>query len=90
VTGQQTAECIHGLDTPAWCSICRHGPTAPRAGLHPDTPDDDCEQMSQLLCDGVFGARHPGHCPGCNLPIHVGQPIARWSDRRYRHDGCTP
>jgi hypothetical protein len=31
-------ECIHGLGDPAWCSVCKHGPTVPPAT---GAPTDD-------------------------------------------------
>lgn len=37
----------------------------------------------------AWSARFAGHCSGCNLAIHEGQPIRRMSDGTYRHDSCT-
>ena len=37
----------------------------------------------------MFNARFAGHCSGCNLPVVVGQRIARMSDETYLHDWCT-
>ena len=37
-----------------------------------------------------FVARFTGDCPGCNLPITVGQFCDRWTDGRTRHLGCLP
>lgn len=68
-------ECIHGLDDPAWCSICRTGPTAP-------APPPARER--------TLIARFDAHCDGCDLPISRGQTIDRWTDGRYRHRGCKP
>ena len=69
-------ECIHGMD-PAWCSLCK----APIVG----------ESKADILIDnGPYQARYDGQCPSCDLPIHEGQLIYRWTDERYRHEGCTP
>jgi hypothetical protein len=38
-----------------------------------------------------FAAMYEGQCPSCNLPIQIGQPIARLSDSTYVHQGsCEP
>ena len=68
-------ECIHGLDDPAWCSICRAEPTARPAPVRPMR---------------TFRARFDGVCSECNLPIIVGHMIVLWSDDTYRHLGCMP
>lgn len=39
--------------------------------------------------ESVFTANYEGQCPTCNLPISVGQRIARMSNDRYIHFACT-
>lgn len=71
-------ECIHGMD-PAWCSVCLKGPAT-----------YSFKEPTVLPEGPAFPARFPGDCPGCNLPVVEGQIIRKWSDERYRHQGCTP
>lgn len=67
--------CPHDGD-PHTCPPCQRARQPKPEPLTPETP--------------VFVARYDGDCPGCHLPIHVGQFCARWSDGRTRHMGCAP
>lgn len=48
------------------------------------------EPKPSVTVEAVFEARYDGHCSGCNLPINVGQMIAKLSDGRYMHHRCSP
>jgi hypothetical protein len=66
-------ECIHGLGPVACCTICNG-----RAKREADQPSWR-----------HFPAKYPGQCPGCDLPIAVGQAIA-WADgMSVHHEGCA-
>ena len=69
-------DCPHGIGDPAWCSTCKHGPATVTA--------DDIEREATIT------ARFEGDCPSCDHPILDGQQITRWSDERWRHEGCEP
>ena len=64
--------CIHGMDDPAWCSMCS------------GKKDDDRETIEY-----GFAAQFDSHCDECNLPVSVGQRIAKMSTGRYIHEACT-
>lgn len=66
-------ECIHGMET-AWCVMC-NGRAAHEAKAPADAPR-------------VFHSKFEGQCPGCNLPIQVGQLIAWMPERPARHKDC--
>lgn len=72
-------ECPHSPAlTPDTCSLCKQA----------DQPD-----RSRHLTN-TFPARYDGQCPGCNLPISVGQIIVMaWTgedgDRKAYHKGCA-
>lgn len=71
-------ECPHGLDDPAWCSICKNGPSEP----------DEVIALGQ-----PFAAKFGGDCPACDSGdgvIRQGDQIQKWSDQIYRHVGCRP
>ena len=68
-------ECPHGLGDPAWCSVCKHGPTKP----------EPVEVVSDPL-----RAKYAGNCPECDLPIFVGTWIVKLSNERYIHERCAP
>jgi hypothetical protein len=53
-------------------------------------PAPDPLELPETVSDFAFGARFPGTCPGCDLPIVVGQSVRRTSHRRYVHERCTP
>lgn len=73
-----SAGCEHGMPTPGSCVECMaEGNLAPPPRPAPPT-------VVQRLT-----ARFPGHCRGCNLPIHEGQRIARLADETYRHNDCV-
>lgn len=67
-------ECPHGMEDPAWCSLCKRGPTKPEP----------------VTVVARFPARYDGQCPGCDLPIKVGQLVAKLSNDTYVHEGCAP
>lgn len=69
--------CEHG-DIPAACLDCLD-----------QKPVGPVDKPAPAHVVGIFAARFPGHCRGCNLPIHEGQRIARLSDDTYRHEGCS-
>jgi hypothetical protein len=72
--------CPHGMPSPASCWECMEEgnlPAAPR----PRPPEREGPS---------FPARYEGtHCRGCNLEIHVGQPIVRTTHGHYVHDRCV-
>lgn len=43
-----------------------------------------------ITVEARFEAQYEGDCGPCNLPIQIGQPIARLSDGSYVHQGCEP
>jgi hypothetical protein len=73
-------ECPHGLGSPAFCSVCKHGPSKDaRVQGEPE------KVMSR------FTAGFEGHCRECNLPIMPGQTIAKlMPSERYVHGHCAP
>jgi hypothetical protein len=71
-------ECSHGMPSPASCTDCMYeGELAPPPKPAPAT------------IDSVFRASYEGQCPGCDLPIDVGQRIARMSNGGYLHFDCA-
>lgn len=69
--------CPHG-DIEAACLDCLH-----------ERPAGPAEKPEPVEVVGVFAARYPGHCNACNLAIHEGQMIARFSNNTYEHAGCV-
>jgi len=65
-------ECRHGLEE-EWCSLCKR----------PTPPSPENAQV-----EATFAAKFDGDCPGCDLPIYVGQTIHKLSSGRYVHQGC--
>ena len=72
-----TDRCEHG-DIRAACLDCLNETPAGR------------EPKPVLVATSWFNAMYPGHCRGCNLPIHEGQRVARLSNETYVHEGCAP
>ena len=70
--------CTHGMPSPASCIVCMD-----EGNVDPGMPDLGPEPMGR-----PFPAKFDGHCDGCNLPISAGQRVRRWSDAKYRHQGC--
>jgi hypothetical protein len=70
-------ECIHGLGLVSACTICN--------GREARERDRDAREEGWR----VFPTKFYGHCPGCNLPIHVGQMIAWQPDQPARHVECA-
>lgn len=74
-----TGECPHGMDDPAWCSVCKHGPTKPSA-----------VEYAPL----AWPARYEGRCARCDSHIYVGDLIAtRFVDgdpSGWVHAECRP
>lgn len=71
-------ECPHGMDSPDWCSVCRHGPRSTDAITYGDWS---------------FPALFDGQCCECNLPIHPGEAIARrekGEQALWVHWDCKP
>ena len=70
-------ECPHGLE-PAWCSVCKHGPTRPPV----------------IKYGGPFQANYAGTCGECREPIAAGDWVAhRFADEDgtgYVHLACIP
>lgn len=66
-------ECPHGMEDPAWCSICKHGPT----------------RNLVATVERYFTAKLDGQCPACDLPIMRGQRIAKLTDGNYIHGACV-
>lgn len=73
-----TRPCTHGMPSAASCIVCMD-----EGNIAPGHDGPGPEAMGR-----PFPAKFDGDCPGCDLAIHEGQPIRRWSDGRYRHDGC--
>ena len=73
-----TRPCTHGMPSPASCIVCMD-----EGNIAPGHDGPGPEAMGR-----PFPAKFDGDCPGCDLVIHEGQPIRRWSDGRYRHEGC--
>lgn len=74
--GGVNEECPHGMEDPAWCTLC--------------TGKGRLGGPEPLEVEVTFAARFGGDCPGCDLPIYPGQVIGRMSDGSYRHaEGCT-
>lgn len=73
-------DCSHGMPDPKSCFECMEdGPVAP-----PTKPT-----VPTLVA--TFNATYPGDCPGCLVPIRVGDRIGSWTDGRYRHAvWCEP
>ena len=65
-------ECKHGLVL-EWCASCKTGPAV---------------VVDRPVVEATFHAMFEGDCPGCRLPISVGQTIHRLSSGRYVHEGC--
>jgi hypothetical protein len=70
--------CAHGMPTPASCVECMED-----GGL-------GAPARAPLTVEATFKARYDGQCPGCNLPIVVGQVVHRLSNDSYVHQGCQP
>jgi hypothetical protein len=71
--------CPHGEPHPSACPECV------------DTTPVPAEREEPERASGhSFGARWPGQCPGCNLPITPGQSVQRTNRKRYFHERCTP
>lgn len=69
--------CPHGMPSKASCFDCMND-----EGLGaPATP--------AVTVEAVFAARYDGHCGSCNLPISVGQRVAKLSTERYVHEDCV-
>jgi hypothetical protein len=59
---------------PRTCSTCLHGVSRPE----------------RPTVEYRFVAKHEGQCPECDLPIHVGDPVAKMSTGAYLHVWCAP
>lgn len=70
--------CTHGMPTPASCIDCMDE----GVGIAPSIPEAP-------TVEAVFAAKYPGHCGGCNLPVSVGQRLARLSNGTYQHEECA-
>ena len=70
------AGCPHGMPSPASCIDCMD------EGLLPPPPKPEVPEPGHS-----FEAAYPGHCKGCDLPIHPGQRITAMTDGTYRHEG---
>jgi hypothetical protein len=55
-----------------WCTICLHGVTRPQP----------------VTVVATFLAMLEGQCPGCDLPIYVGQVLHKMSNGPVVHKGC--
>lgn len=66
--------------TPDTCDLCTTGPVT-------ETHRTRTEPLPKPL-GPVTTARRPGHCTGCNLPIHPNQLIQAASDGVWLHRGC--
>ena len=73
-----TLPCAHGMPSPASCIVCMD-----EGNIAPGWEGPGPEAMGR-----PFPAKFDGDCPGCDLTIHEGQSIRRWSDARYRHEWC--
>lgn len=67
-------ECIHGLGPVAACVLC-NGRAQREAAEQAEAPH-------------TFPAKFEGQCPGCDLPIYVGQIVAWLPERKATHEGC--
>ena len=65
--------CPHGLGDPAWCSVCKHGPSKPEP----------------VTVEALFCARYGGYCSDCGQPLTVGERIAKLSNGSYVHEECA-
>lgn len=73
-------ECPHGLGSPEFCSVCKHGPAK-----------DSRVQGEPERIVARFIAGFEGHCRECDLPIAPGQSIAKlMPSERYVHADCAP
>lgn len=70
-------ECIHGLGLASACTICNGRDRKREIEDH----NDDWRE---------FHAKYEGQCPGCNLPIQVGELVAWKADRPAIHARCRP
>jgi len=70
--------CPHD-DDPATCPPC----------LHARRPDLTAPPAEETVA-WMTVAKYTGHCPACNLPINIGDWIAKWADGVIRHDSCKP
>lgn len=73
------APCTHGMPSPASCIDCMDEGNMPPP-----------ERPTAVTVEVTFTARYNGgrNCPGCNLPILIGQRISRLSNDQYVHEGC--
>jgi hypothetical protein len=75
--------CPHGMPSPASCFTCMEdGPVEDLSKRTPGKPEIDAFYPS---------AKHEGHCPECNLPIRLTQPIYRMVQGEriwYIHADC--
>lgn len=64
---------------------CRHG--LPKASCY------SCKHPLRApvrpTVEYTFTAKFDGRCGECNLPMRVGEVVARMSDERYVHEGCA-
>lgn len=70
--------CTHGMPSPASCIDCMDE----GIGIALRKPE-------KLEIEATFPAKFPGHCNGCNLPVAVGQRLARMSNGAYQHEECA-
>lgn len=72
------SECLHGMPSPSSCIDCMDEGNIPIPTTEPETVEYQ------------FLARYEGsQCPSCNLPIAVGDLVAKMSSGRYLHNGCS-
>lgn len=76
--GDPMTDCPHGMPTPSACIDCMD-----EGNIPPQKPEAEA-------VDYRFPARYEGtQCPACNLPVAVGELIAKMTTGRYLHDRCV-
>ncbi len=58
---------------PAWCAACKEGP----------------KRNEPERVDYTFRAKYEGQCPECDLPITLGQAVAKTTRGRVLHGWCA-
>lgn len=69
-------ECPHGMGDPAWCSVCKHGPSKPA-------------HRERRSVEAPFAAKFEGVCPECRHVVQPGALIRRCTSNEYVHAGCV-
>lgn len=65
-------ECRHGLGSPEWCTICKHG----------------LGKVEEPEVVSTFAAKYEGRCTLCDERIEVGDVIHGLDTGTYIHQQC--